>query len=51
MVKIKQCSCVSEFQDKTYGKNMRVHNIGKETNSTTVQITCTICGKKTTSPK
>jgi hypothetical protein len=26
MTKILKCNCVQEFQDETYGQNMRVHN-------------------------
>lgn len=37
---LKQCNCVSDFQDRTYGKNMRIHNDkdgGKGGK-------CTVCG-------
>ena len=37
---VKQCNCVSDFQDKTYGKGMRLHNeklAGKGSK-------CTTCG-------
>ena len=40
---IKKCenNCKHEFQDKTYGKGIRVHNIGKD------KAVCTVCeGKK-----
>jgi hypothetical protein len=34
----KRCTCVHEFQDKRYGKGMRVHNkMDKGWN-------CTVCG-------
>jgi len=26
MTKVLKCTCVQDFQDETYGKNMRVHN-------------------------
>lgn len=42
---IKQCDCKdtpsTEYQDKVYGKSMRLHNIGKEGK----QAKCTCCGK------
>jgi len=41
MTIIKGCSCQHEFQDKTYGKGNRVHNIGVNG-----QQTCTVCGTK-----
>jgi len=37
---VKKCKCVSEYQDKKYGKENRVHNM-------TVKNTaarCTVCG-------
>ena len=37
---ILKCSCSSEYQDKRYGKGMRVHNIGKEGRA------CTVCGNR-----
>ena len=41
--KITQCKCVSEQQDKLYGKQMRVWNpIGKGNQSEGFR--CTICG-------
>lgn len=44
MTKVMQCSCVSEFQDKEYGKNMRLFNaIGKDQND---GWRCTVCGKE-----
>lgn len=36
---ILRCDCKNTFQDKTYGKGMRVHNIGVNKNR------CTGCGK------
>jgi hypothetical protein len=37
--KIMQCDCPNEFQDKMYGKNMRVHNLtaNKE------KASCSVC--------
>ena len=41
--KIAQCKCVSEQQDKLYGKHMRVWNpIGKSNQSEGFR--CTVCG-------
>jgi hypothetical protein len=37
---IKTCNCEHSFQDKVYGKQKRVHTVGKS------NITCTVCGKK-----
>lgn len=51
MVVIRQCSCEHDFQDKAYGKQMRLHNVGKDVNSEAVQVTCTVCGKKSTTSK
>lgn len=43
MSKVLKCSCKSDFQDKTYGKNMRLFNeIGKDG---TGGYRCTVCGK------
>lgn len=39
---IKKCTCKSKFQDKTYGKDLRVHNLGKDGK----QAKCTVCGTK-----
>ena len=41
MVVIKQCTCTHEFQDKTYGKRMRVCNETKGS-----RARCTVCGKE-----
>ena len=39
---IKRCTknCEHEYQDKKYGKGMRVHNVGRN------QTTCTVCRNK-----
>ena len=41
---IKQCDCKNIYQDKTYGKGMRVKNsmIGKSGSA----LRCTVCGKE-----
>ena len=46
MTKIMQCSCQSDFQDREYGKGMRVFNeIGKDQRG---GYRCTVCGKEVT---
>lgn len=45
MVQIAQCTCKSDFQDRTYGKGMRLMN----TTGTDDKVTgyrCTVCGKE-----
>ena len=37
---IRKCSCKNEFQDKTYGKDLRVKN------KTQKGYRCTACGKE-----
>lgn len=29
-IKIMQCNCKHEFQDETYGKGMRLHNVSQK---------------------
>lgn len=42
-VAIIKCTCKSEFQDLTYGKNMRLANLkGGEKRET--EKSCTVCG-------
>ena len=44
--KIAKCECLHEFQDKTYGKNMRVHNWAPGNKvSNPNRYGCTICCK------
>jgi hypothetical protein len=38
---IRRCDCTNAFQDKKYGKNMRVHNISTKHN----EYRCTVCEK------
>lgn len=40
---IKKCDCKHAFQDKKYGKGMRVHN---EYTSKSGGYRCTVCGKE-----
>lgn len=43
MATIEYCSCRSSFQDRRYGKSLRVHNwSGKHT--TPQMVRCTVCG-------
>ena len=39
---VKQCTCVSSYQDKTYGKQMRLHNLKEDGKGGK----CTVCGAK-----
>ncbi len=41
MTKILPCTCKDEFQDKEYGKGMRVHNIGGKGKEKLAY--CTVC--------
>lgn len=41
MTKLSKCDCKSDFQDKTYGTQIRVHNITIKGN-----LRCTVCGKE-----
>lgn len=47
---IQYCGCVgkpshaSEYQDKTYGKGMRLHTVSGS--KTKVGYSCTVCGKE-----
>lgn len=43
MSAIKQCDCVNEYQDKRYGKGMRVHT--PLANLKNGAWRCTVCGK------
>lgn len=39
------CTCSSEFQDKTYGKGIRLHIMKQKTKGRDPDYTCTVCGK------
>lgn len=42
--KIMKCTCAHEYQDRVYGKSMRLFNpIGKSQDS---GYRCTVCGKE-----
>lgn len=38
---IRQCACKHKFQDRQYGKQMRVHNVSKDN-----ALRCTVCGNR-----
>ena len=42
---LKQCNCkgpAAEYQDKVYGKNLRLHNVSEDGK----KFVCTVCGAK-----
>ena len=41
-IKVKQCTCKSDFQDKEYGKDMRLCNVRDNKDYSR----CTVCGKE-----
>jgi|WetSurSiteA1Bulk_404760.scaffolds.fasta_scaffold00108_8 hypothetical protein len=41
---LKPCNCRNDYQDRTYGKGMRVKN----TSGKTDKAKCTVCGKEQT---
>ena len=43
--KLIRCNCVSEFQDKTYGKGIRVAN-RNQGGKQKMGSTCTVCSKE-----
>lgn len=45
--KIAPCTCKSEYQDKLYGKGMRVHNHGDKLDT----WTCTVCSPSSATRK
>jgi len=44
MTEIFPCTCKSEYQDKRYGRGLRVHNEAKSSKAAGVGR-CTVCGK------
>jgi len=40
---IKQCTCEHEYQDKRYGKWMRIHNWAPMANNKNGGWRCTVC--------
>ena len=41
-VKVIKCNCNHDYQDKVYGKGMRVHNYAEKAET----YKCTVCGDK-----
>lgn len=41
-VKIKSCTCSHKFQDRVYGKGMRVHNV-MHSSFDNKRCRCTVC--------
>ena len=39
-----RCVCSHEYQDKEYGRYMRVHNEGVKQSSDSIKYRCTVCG-------
>lgn len=48
MTCLKACSCANEYQDKKYGKGLRVHNILQKAGKPMMDCRCTVCGNKRT---
>lgn len=46
MTTIKECTCKSEYQDKKYGVNKRVMNLGKGKEKAGRKAKCTVCGRQ-----
>lgn len=42
--KVMPCKCVHEFQDKTYGKGMRLFNLSEV--AKVKKAKCTVCGNE-----
>lgn len=42
-VKVIECGCNHQAQDKLYGKGMRVHNLTQKGNESTSIWRCTVC--------
>lgn len=44
--KVLPCSCEHEFQDKTYGKGMRLHNVSQGGTKKGIVAYCTVCSPR-----
>lgn len=44
-VTIRPCSCDHEYQDKNYGRKLRVHNQAKSKSVNQEAWRCTVCGR------
>ena len=42
--KVLPCNCKHEFQEKEYGKNLRLHNVSGDGKKN--EARCTVCGTK-----
>jgi hypothetical protein len=40
-----QCTCAHEFQDKTYGKQVRVANATSKQDKDYIDVRCTVCSR------
>lgn len=45
---LKPCTCESNYQDKHYGKMLRLHNEAKSKTPGQPMWRCTVCGKEKT---
>lgn len=45
-VKVAKCNCNHEFQDKIYGKGMRVMNNAPSKNAKPNRYRCTVCKRE-----
>jgi hypothetical protein len=50
MMKAKECNCTSEYQDKKYGKGIRIHNACGASKGNP-GYRCTVCGNQKMSSK
>ena len=41
---IRKCTCNHEYQDKTYGSKLRVHNLCKKKGDKYLGARCSVCG-------
>lgn len=44
--RIMPCKCQHEYQDKKYGKGMRVHNKGGSSKTQSAVWVCSVCGAR-----
>jgi len=44
--KIVKCTCINDFQDKKYGRKLRIANYCVSSKHQTVPWRCTVCGKQ-----
>jgi hypothetical protein len=45
MTKVLACGCKYEYQDKIYGKQLRLHNEAKGKSAKSAWV-CTVCGNR-----